>query len=163
MDDNQYDKPLHRQGKGARESLRVDFNTAWKQFIEIMRNVYSNNNLTLPKHIYTTDSMEEQNLKIQGKGATVRTFNTSDIDILAEEPPGLSHKQLSKLENEIRNQLGETGVDFNFANPDDLEDDTAYDRPIRKHSIDWETGARRKDTDTGAIRSHKRNSRRPGH
>ncbi|MDH5533239.1 MAG: hypothetical protein OEX81_02300 [Candidatus Pacebacteria bacterium] len=116
-------------------SPKVSPEVAVSRFKQIMKDIYKNWDLTLPDQLYLADSAVEAEMGVPG----VRVYGgTSDIDILAPEPIDLDQKEIGILEQEIRNSVEESGVDFNFAPKNDLLNGNAYDRVCRPiNNFSW--------------------------
>lgn len=118
-----------------RKAPQITPEIAVSKFKKTLVDIYSKEGLSLPNEnqVYLADSAVEADY---GLG---RVYNTSDIDILLPEPEGLSGGEVSLLEQEIRDELGESGVDFNFAPLEDLKNGDAYGRACRKiENFSWE-------------------------
>jgi len=117
-----YDSPRSERGP------KINPEVAISRFKEIMKNIYKDWGIGLPSQLYLADSAVEAEMRVPG----ARVYGgTSDIDIIAPEPKDLDQSEISKLEEEIRHSIGESGVDFNFAPEDDLTSGNAYDRVCR--------------------------------
>lgn len=112
--------------RSSEEAPKVNFDVALRKFISVMKRIYTEKGMTLPEELFVSDSFVEAEM-----GLNRFYGGTSDIDILAPEPEGLSSQEIGKLETQIRNSLGESGVDFNFADIEDLRRGDAYGRPCR--------------------------------
>ncbi len=109
-----------------RQEIRVTPDIAIARFKKVMKETYLRYRLPLPQQLYLADSAVEEEM---GLG---RFYGgTSDIDILAPEPPELSGDQIGRLEAELRQAIAETGVDFNFSPEAELKAGNAYGRPCR--------------------------------
>jgi len=119
-----------RSNRYSADRLRVSPEIAIQRFKQIIKLIYKKHRLPLPNRnqVYMADSAVEAEYGLS------RVYNSSDIDILTPEPKDISPKKISQLENEIRNALGESGVDFNFAPLEDLQSGNAYGRMCRRIS-----------------------------
>lgn len=106
------------------EAPKVNFDVAVRRFAAAMKDVYKSRKMELPKQLYVSDSFVED---MMGLGRF--HGGSSDIDILVPEPEGMSVKDITLLETEIRDKLGESGVDFNFHDADELRRGNAEGRP----------------------------------
>lgn len=78
-----------------------------------------------PLLLYSTDSAAEEIVGVP----EVRCYGgSSDLDVVAGEPKGLSIKEIEAVEKTIQSQLVNSGIDFAFAPEEELEQGNAYGR-----------------------------------
>jgi hypothetical protein len=128
---------LGKNGKGkvvSRDEIAptIKPEVAMKRFYLTLIEKYAKYNLELPPTLYLADSRAEEDFEVPD----VRAYPSSDIDILVAEPE-VDESTSTGLETEIRDALGESGVDFNFAPLEDLKKGNAYGRVCKPIPENW--------------------------
>lgn len=101
---------------------RFDPNVGLSRLEKTLNEVYSQLGLSAPTILYVTDSTAEERFGVPG----VRRTSSSDLDILIPSSGDLGVDQ--KLEDYLRTQLDNTGIDVTLIDPEEARAGNGYER-----------------------------------